>query len=71
MNLLKNIYSELLGLFVDDGALALWSIFLVAIVTVFVKILGLPPLWAAALLVLGCVAILSESVMRAARRDSE
>ena len=69
MSVLKSIFTEFLGLFVDDGALALWSVVLIAIVTVLVKVLGVPPLMGAALLVLGCVAIIAESVLRAARHD--
>ena len=68
MTFLKNALSEILGLFVNDGALALWSLALIGVVAVLVKGLALPPLLGAGLLTLGCLVILAESVLRAARR---
>ncbi len=68
MNLLRSIYGELVSLFVDDGSLALLSLLLVAIAACLVKLLGLAPLWAGLLLVVGCPAILAESALRAGRR---
>lgn len=69
MNLIKTIFSEFLHLFVDDGALALFSALLVAVVTGAVKLLTLPPLVGALILLLGSIAILADSVRRAARRQ--
>lgn len=68
MNILRTALAEFVGLFVDDGALALWAIVIVALVTVLVEVAGLPPLAGGALLTIGCLAILAESVLRAARR---
>ncbi len=67
MNLLRAAIAEILGLFIDDGSLALLSLSLVALVAVLIKLLGLAPLWGGLLLLLGCVAILVESAVRAAR----
>jgi hypothetical protein len=58
---------ELIGLFIDDGNLAIFALILIGAVTALVKLAGLPPLWGGALLLLGCLAILAESVLRATR----
>jgi hypothetical protein len=68
VNLLRLICKEILGLFIDDGSLALLSLLLVAVVTGLVKLIGLPPLWGGVLLLVGCLAILAESARRASRR---
>jgi hypothetical protein len=68
MNLLKLISGEVLGLFIDDGNLAVLSLLLVAVVTGLVKLIGLPPLWGGLLLLVGCLAILAESARRGSRR---
>jgi hypothetical protein len=54
-------------LFVDDGSLALFVIILIAPVTAAVKEAGLPPFFGGAALVVGCIALLIESLHRAAR----
>jgi ABC-type multidrug transport system permease subunit len=71
MNLLKLISAEILGLFIDDGNLAVLSLLLVAVVTGLVKLIGLPPLWGGLLLLVGCLAILAESARRGSRRRSQ
>ena len=68
MSTLKAILSELVGLFVDDGALALLAALLIAIVAAAVKLLALPALGGAILLLVGCIAILADSVRRAAAK---
>ena len=68
MRFLNALFSELFGLFVEDGRLAVLSLALIAAVTVLVKLLAVPALAAAALLLVGCLAILAFSVYRAARR---
>jgi len=68
VNLLKLISAEILGLFIDDGNLAVLSLLLVAVVTGLVKLIGLPPLWGGVLLLVGCLAILAESARRATLR---
>jgi len=71
MNLLKLVSTEILGLFIDDGNLAVLSLLLVAVVTGLVKLIGLPPLWGGLLLLVGCLAILAESARRGSRRRSQ
>jgi hypothetical protein len=67
MKALRTAFGEFVGLFIDDGSQALFTIVLIAIVVIVVKLFGMPPFWGALLLVAGCFAILGESVLRAAR----
>ena len=67
MNVIRLIAKEFFGMFVDDGSLALLALLLVAIIAAAVKLLELPPLLGGALLLVGCLAILLQSVRRAAR----
>lgn len=69
MNVLRLVAREVIGMFVDDGNLALLALVLVAAVTAVVKLLALPPLLGGALLLVGCLAILLQSVRRAARQS--
>ena len=68
MKFLRLCGKELLGLFVDDGSLALLSLILIAATAALVKLMGLPGLLGAGLLLLGALAILCHSVVRGARR---
>lgn len=68
MKLLASIWAELLGLFVDDGALAGLCVALIAVLAVATLWWALPPLVAGAALLVGCIAILGWSVVAAARR---
>ncbi len=67
MKLLASIAREIAGLFIDDGALALLSLILIAVVAGLVELAGLPALWGAVLLLVGCLLILADSVRRACR----
>ena len=68
MTFIRGLFAELLGLFVDDGSLAILSLCLVAVVTALVKLIGVPALLGAALLIVGSLTILSWSVHRATLR---
>ena len=68
MTAIRGILSGLVGLFIDDGSLALAILGLIAIATVAVKTGWLPPLAGGLLLLAGCIALILESVYRAARR---
>jgi hypothetical protein len=68
MKFLRIAAEELIGMFIDDGSLALWSVVLIAIVTAAVLWLGFPGLGGGIALALGCIAILTFSVLRAVRR---
>jgi hypothetical protein len=67
MSVLKQALAEIAGLFVDDRNLAALTLALIAADAALVKLAGLAPLWGAYLLLLGCLAILAESVFRARR----
>ena len=67
MTMIRLVLNELVGMFVDDGSLALLALILIALITAAVKLLALPPLIGSVLLLVGCLAILVESVRRAAR----
>ncbi|WP_051212320.1 hypothetical protein [Rubritepida flocculans] len=69
MGMLRAILHEIVGLFVDDEALALALLLWCAAIGAAVLLLpGLPVPLAAALLLAGCLAILLGTVARAARR---
>ncbi len=67
MTVIRLVFNELIGMFVDDGSLALLALILIALITAAVKLLALPPLVGGLLLLAGCLAILLESARRAAR----
>lgn len=64
MNLIKIIWDETLGMFVDDGALALQAVVLIAAVTASVKLLGMSALPGGVLLLVGCLVVLALSLLR-------
>jgi len=64
---LRAVLGEILGLFVDDSGLASFIVVLIVIIAGAIKILDLPPLWGGLALVVGLVAILLESLLRATR----
>ena len=68
MKILQIIWEEFIGMFIDDGALALFALALIAGVTLAVKLAGIEPLLGGALLLLGYPAILAESVHRFAKK---
>lgn len=69
MGSLRTVLSEMVGLFVDDGALALALVLCCAGVGLAMLVApGLPAPLPAAGLLAGCVAILLVNVMRAGRR---
>jgi hypothetical protein len=68
MRFLSLIAKEAVGMFVDDGALALLAVLLIAAVTAAVKLAALPPLAGGVALLVGCLVILLQSVRRARRQ---
>jgi 2-keto-4-pentenoate hydratase len=66
MTMLANALRELVGLFVDDGALALAIVAVVALAGV-VAMLGFT-LAAGAILLFGCLGVLLANTVRAGRR---
>ncbi|ESY62745.1 MULTISPECIES: hypothetical protein [unclassified Mesorhizobium] len=68
MSVVRIALKELIGMFMDDGSLALLALILIAAVTAAVKLLALPPRLGGILLPIGCLAILAHSARRAAVR---
>jgi hypothetical protein len=68
MTVLRIAISELIGMFIDDGSLAVLALLLILVVAAAIKLAALPPLVGGALLLLGCLAILTYSVRRAVKR---
>ncbi|TCL69440.1 hypothetical protein [Rhizobium sp. BK251] len=68
MNIIRIAFNELVGMFIDDGALALLSLILVLAVGYAARIGLVGGTVAAVVVFAGCLAILGESLARAARR---
>lgn len=68
MGWIKTIWAEFIGLFVDDGSLAVAVLVWLAVCWLLLPRLGLPSGWPPALLFIGLVLILAESAMRRARQ---
>jgi hypothetical protein len=68
MNALAAIWHELVGLFIEDGSLALAILGVVA-AAVIAAALG-AKLAAGLLLLVGCLVVLAENVLRARRKSS-
>jgi hypothetical protein len=69
MNLIVRAFKQLVGLFVEDGTLALLLIIWVGIAALALPRVPINSSWDAVILFAGCVAILVENVARAGRRD--
>lgn len=63
---LRTVFKEIAGLFVDDSNLAAFATVLIAVVAGAVKLLNIPPLAGGLALLVGVIAILIESLLRAA-----
>ena len=68
MNVLGAVFRELLGLFVDDGALALEILAVVVLAAFSAVLVPNVPLAAGAVLIFGSLGVLLANVARAARR---
>jgi hypothetical protein len=68
MTMLGSVLREIAGLFVDDGALALAIIAIVAIAGVAATLMPDVPLAAGAILLFGCLGVLFSNAVRAGRR---
>jgi hypothetical protein len=68
MNMLGAVVRELLGLFVDDGSLALEILAVVILAAISAALIPNVPLAAGAILIFGCLGVLLANVARAARR---
>jgi hypothetical protein len=68
MNMLRAVFRELVGLFVDDGWLALEIVAVVVFAAITATLIPSVPLVAGAILLLGCLGVLLTNVVRAGRR---
>jgi hypothetical protein len=68
MTMLANAFWMLIGLFVDDGSLALAIIVIVLLSWIFATVMPDMPLAPGAILLIGCLGVLFANVMSAARR---
>ncbi len=69
MNALRQIVNEIVGLFVEDGSLAL-AILAVVSGAAILAVAAAPPFLIGLLLVGGCLVVLVENVMRSRRQAS-
>ena len=67
MTMLVTASRMLVGLFVDDGSLALAILVIVLLSGIFATLMPDAPLVAGAVLLFGCLAVLLANVMKAAR----
>jgi len=67
MPLLKELAAELVGMFAGEKRLTLAVLAMVAAADLLVNYIGLNPLLGGAALLLGCLTLLVESVLRGAR----
>jgi hypothetical protein len=68
MSAVAALLRELIGLFVDDGSLALAILAVVALAGVSAALTPNVPLLAGVVLLFGCLGVLIANVLRAARR---
>ncbi len=69
MSAIRAAIAELVGLFVDDGSLALLAVIWLALVGLGLRLLDLPPPeWAGLALFAGLAVLLAASVLRGVRR---
>jgi hypothetical protein len=68
MTMLANAFRMLIGLFVDDGSLALAIIVIVLLSWLFATLMPDMPLAPGAILLIGCLGVLFANVISAARR---
>jgi len=67
MNILVTASQTLVGLFVDDGSLAIAILMIVLVSWIFSILTPDMPLVAGAILLVGCLAVLFANVMKAAQ----
>ncbi len=68
MTMLATAFRMLIGLFVDDGSLALAIIVIVVISWIFATLMPNMPLATGAVLLIGCLGVLFANIMKAAQR---
>ena len=67
MNILAAVFRELIGLFIDDGSLALAILGVVLIAGFFVSLMPGVPIAGGGILLFGCLGVLLANVLRASQ----
>ena len=70
MKLILGVMRQLLALFVDDGSLAIAILAVVTLAAIATSAFQLSPVVAGGILIIGCIVMLLENVVRAARQSS-
>jgi hypothetical protein len=70
MTILATAFRMLIGLFVDDGSLALALIVVVLLSWIFATLMPDMPLATGAVLLIGCLGVLFANVLKAAQQSS-
>jgi hypothetical protein len=68
MKTLIGIVEELVGLFVEDGALAIAIMAVVVVAGIFTALVPAAPVATGAILLIGCLSVLVVNVMQARKR---
>lgn len=68
MTIFKDVLAELLGMFLSDARLSAAILAVVGLAAALIRLAGLPPLAGGAVLLAGCLVVLTQSVRREARR---
>jgi hypothetical protein len=68
MNMLETVFRELLGLFVDDGSLAVQILAVVILAAISAAFVPSVPLVTGAILLFGCLGVLLANLAKASRR---
>jgi hypothetical protein len=68
LNILSIILRELLGLFIDDEFLAVALLAVVALASSLILLAEAPPLLAGGMLLVGCLGVLTVSVIRGSQK---
>ncbi len=70
MSILKDVLSELFGMFVADARLTVAILCVVALTAGLVDVAGSAPLIAGVFLLIGCLSVMIAAVLWAARRET-
>jgi hypothetical protein len=70
MTILRDVFAELLGMFVGDARLSAAILAVVALAALLIEVAQVDPLIGGGVLLLGCLAVVVEAVRRASLREA-
>jgi len=70
MSILKDVLTELFGMFVADARLTVAILCVVALTAALIDLAGIAPLIAGIVLLAGCLGVMMAAVLLAARRNT-